>query len=769
MRCSIKWVLISGVIGLLVLSVSIILASSYLTSQRVLRQHAQVIMQTIATFTINEAQTYLAPARNAAELTEKLMRDEVLRLVHPSEIEHYFYDQLSQMPHVAGIYLGHPSGEFLYVSRNNEKTPGGFSTKIRRFEHGEKVTELIWKDASQQEVMREYDHDDDFDPTTRPWYVQAVEEGRTIWTEPYVFFTAEVLGVTVSSPVRDADGTLITVVGVDIEIDSISAFLSELEIGQQGRAFIIDRTGRVIAFPDLAILKSSSHGADGQWRPAKIDHFDDELSRKSFAALQALGKPLEVEMPCFADFVLQNQNYHVMFAPFTDPQWPWILGIYMPEADYLGAIKRNRSFNIAIMLGIAAVGSLIGWGVVRSIVKPMSALQVEAHRINQDDLGDNLDTHSFIKEIQDTTDAFVQMKAGLVDFRERTLNLTQDLQAQTDGLRRSEARYRTLVEGSIQGILILDAADHCVFANSALAQVLGYEKAEDLLGRSLSDHITPQDYVRIQRFREARERGELSPHRYELQGIRKDGSLCWLAARFSPVEWEGQLARMSTVVDISERKKLEQELIQLSEEEQRRLGQELHDGLGQLLTGTSLMSRMLAEDLAAQNRPEADDAAQVADWVHQALNAAHNVAQGLYPEALANQGLGRALESLGIQAERLLGLDCEVEGEVPDGLIAPSDALHLYRIAQEALTNAAKHGHATAAILAVNVTSECLHLAIRDNGSGFPEDVSLNGGMGLRNMRTRAATLEAAFTIQRLPQGGTEVGCTMPLDSATRI
>ena len=632
MRCSIKWVLISGVIGLLIVSVSMILASSYFTSQQVLRQHAQSIMETIAAFTISEAQHYLTPAQDIATLTQLLAQHDIIRQDNISELEQYFYDQLSQRANIAGMYLGFPTGAFVYVSRSNEKVPGGFLTKIISVKNGLKQTQFIWKDANQQELIRKSDPKDDFETTTRPWYVRAVTRGRTIWTDPYVFYTSRTLGVTAASPLLDAAGGLVAVVGVDIEIDSISTFLSELKIGQHGRAFIVDRAGSIVAFPDRAMLTSATGNGDGRLRPATINELDDVLTRKTFATMQQLPKPFKFDRPWFAGFTHQKQTYHVMLAPFTSSQWPWILGIYMPEDDYLGAIKRNRALNISIMLGIAAIGSVIGWVVVRSIVKPMTALQLEARRIHHDDLDKNLLTPSIMKEIQDTIDAFVQMKSELKTFRERTLQFEQDL-------------------------------------------------------------------------------------------------------------------------------------IRLSEQEQRRLGQELHDSLGQLLMGTSLVSQMLADDLAAQKRPEAPEAAQVAQWVHEALNAAHDAAHGLYPEALASQGLGPALQSLGAQAERLFGITCEVSANIPDDALSPHAALHLYRIAQEGLTNAIKHGEAAWVKLQVEASPTHLGLTVCDNGVGLPECVDPERGMGLRNMRTRAAMLEARLTIERRLEGGTEVTCSMPLDA----
>jgi len=335
-------------------------------------------------------------------------------------------------------------------------------------------------------------------------------------------------------------------------------------------------------------------------------------------------------------------------------------------------------------------------------------------------------------------------------------------------LRGSEKRYRTLVEGSLQGITILDSEDRCVFANTALANMLGFEHAQNLVGQVLSDRITPQELVRIQRYRQAQLRGDPAPNRYELQGVRQDGTLCWLEVLSSPLEWEGQPASMATVIDISEQKQLQQELINLSEHEQRRLGRDLHDGLGQLLTGTALFSRLLADKLATQGRPEATEAAQVADWIQQAVGTTHDVAHGLYPESLASHGLQIALETLAAQTAQLFGITCRLEGSIPDNLLPLSAALHLYRIVQESLTNAVKHGQATSVVIQLEMTSEHLCMRVQDNGIGMPQDVS-PGGMGQRNMQTRAALLDATLSIGSTEAGGTQVTLHMPLSIPIQV
>ncbi len=329
LNISIKRLLIIGIIGLQSLSVAIILASSYWTSERVLRQHAKDIMDNIATFTIHEVQNYLTPAQDAAVLTQRLADSEVVSSENTELLEQYFYEQLTLHASFAGIYLGLPDGGFIYVSRNNTRVEGGFLTKLVTIRDGVRTTNLIWKDPTQQDIAREINPDDTYDPRVRPWYIQAKEKRRTIWTEPYIFFTSKQPGVTTASPVVSAAGELVGVVGVDVEIGALSTFLSLLKVGQHGRAFILNDRGRVVAFPDLSMIKSLNGQGDGRYRLTQISELDDILSRKAFASLQQPAQHLSLQTRQFGLFQHEQHNYHTMFAPFDDPQWPWIIGIYL--------------------------------------------------------------------------------------------------------------------------------------------------------------------------------------------------------------------------------------------------------------------------------------------------------------------------------------------------------------------------------------------------------------------------------------------------------
>jgi hypothetical protein len=265
----------------------ITISTSYVSSQRVLLTHAQDIMRNIADLAMAQAESHLIHAESAANLTKRLLTSNVVGRAQDrmTELERYFQDQLAVYPHFAGIYLGEPTGDFFDVRRDETRGQGGTRTKISQHANGQKETRLLWRDDKQQIVERQMMHDDVYDPRKRPWYIKAMQEKRIVWTDPYIFFTSQKPGITIAGPTYTDDGRLKGIVGVDIEIDELSLFISKLRIGKNGRAFMLNRNGDVVAFPDLAKLRYKDPAEGQTYRLAKIDELDDVLSRKAFDAM----------------------------------------------------------------------------------------------------------------------------------------------------------------------------------------------------------------------------------------------------------------------------------------------------------------------------------------------------------------------------------------------------------------------------------------------------------------------------------------------------
>jgi len=230
-----------------------------------------------------------------------------------------------------------------------------------------------------------------------------------------------------------------------------------------------------------------------------------------------------------------------------------------------------------------------------------------------------------------------------------------------------------------------------------------------------------------------------------------------------PVREDETVTHVITVLrDVSELKRLQREIIEISSREQQRIGQALHDSLGQRLAATSLLASALAERLGRESSPSALDAARIADLIREAVAHARSAAKVLSPVNLEEEGLSFALTGLAADMEGLFNIrsECIIQG---DGRVHDRQtATHLYYIAQEAVTNAARHGRPTRITVRLNVRGDEGVLTILDDGDGIASESPGNGGIGLRIMRLRADTIGAALSIGPAPSRGTLVTCRFP-------
>lgn len=215
--------------------------------------------------------------------------------------------------------------------------------------------------------------------------------------------------------------------------------------------------------------------------------------------------------------------------------------------------------------------------------------------------------------------------------------------------------------------------------------------------------------------------------------------------------------------DSAARRRLEQEVLETSEHERQRIARDLHDDLGQQLTGISIMVRALATRLATRGLPEAGEARELAELVQGAIAQSLALARGLDP-LTEFEDLPMALEALARDGERMFRIRCRFtpHGEVPS--VDETVAAHLFRIAQEAMTNAVKHGSARQVSIDLRPAGGGLELVIADDGESATDPARFKPGQGLRIMAYRARSVGASFAIERNPAGhGMRVRIALPI------
>jgi PAS domain S-box-containing protein len=347
----------------------------------------------------------------------------------------------------------------------------------------------------------------------------------------------------------------------------------------------------------------------------------------------------------------------------------------------------------------------------------------------------------------------------------RIVGIAEDVTVRTlaaEVLRESEARFRTLFESAPIGIAACGPDDRYLSVNQAYCAMLGYTEPE-LLKLTTRQLTHPQDLPELRRLRQEIVDGRRDRYEREERFLARDGRLVQTLSAASAVrDRAGRLRYLiSMVVDITESKRLRDELLEISAHERRRFGHDLHDGLGQYLSGISFKAKCLEEALAAGASPHAPDARELVGLVNRAIGQTRDLARGLDPVQVEIGGLVAAVENLVLEAGRRSAVKCHFHSDRSSIPLATNLALQLFRIAQEAINNALKHAQAGELDVELSEDQGGVRLAILDNGRGFQPHANGSGGLGLRTMRYRADSIGATLRIQPRPTHGTMVECIL--------
>ncbi|MBE0543173.1 MAG: PAS domain S-box protein [Verrucomicrobia bacterium] len=331
-------------------------------------------------------------------------------------------------------------------------------------------------------------------------------------------------------------------------------------------------------------------------------------------------------------------------------------------------------------------------------------------------------------------------------------------------LRDTNERLRAILETAVEGIITIDERGVIESFNGAAERIFGYPAA-DVIGKNVN-MLMPSPYRQehdgyLANYRRTGHAQIIGIGR-EVIGRRQDGSEFPMDLAVSEVRLADRRIFTGFVRDVSERKRLEKEILEISDREQHRIGQDLHDGLCQQLAGIELMSQVLERKVAAISPTDAERVAELGGHVRGTIAQARQLAHGLSPVTLESEGLMSALQELAVNSETMFRVACEFACDPPVLVHDQAIATHLYRIAQEAVSNAIKHGKAQRVVISLKNAGDRNVLMIKDDGVGLPKVLPKGKGMGLHIMQYRARMMGGAAMVERDLDGGTSVICSIP-------
>lgn len=348
-----------------------------------------------------------------------------------------------------------------------------------------------------------------------------------------------------------------------------------------------------------------------------------------------------------------------------------------------------------------------------------------------------------------------------------------------DALYESEKLYETLVEGSLTGVY-MQQEGKLVFVNERFAEIFGYSR-EELLDMDTWKTVHPEDRSRFLSYQEKRMRGEEAPSEYEVRGLTRDGRSIWVNRRISLVTHKGRPAVLGNVADITNRKRMENQLRLLSsrimsaeENERKRIAQDLHDGLGQLLGAIKfrIESILLGEKTAFSSEAR-DKLDSVILLIRRTLEEMRRILAALRPSILDDLGIIPTINWLCREFQQTHS-EVAVEKEIAvDEKVVPMELKTIiYRVIQEGLNNVAKHSHAERVRVSLTETNGTLALEIEDDGIGFDESVKPDpsgtaGGVGLHSIRERTRFSGGNLDIQSVEGKGTIIRATWSVSKHT--
>lgn len=357
------------VIGLLLAQVASLLALFFVSGRIAAdaeSDHQNALLNTESAEAVDRMRAHIQPAESIVRLSSHLLADPA---VEPETLTDSFRVAMEASPQLDGVFIGQLDGSFFYVSRDED----GYREKRIEFVDGLRETTLVYLDENGQEMSREMDPLDEYNPTQRPWYQEAEASSTDIiWTDPYVFFTSQQVGITTASPIT-VDGEVVGVIGADLELGSLSRFLTSIDSGAGGSSIIVNEDGVVIAHPDPSLIQQEM---DGSFQTVAIADLDDDQARAAVASYVVQGAETDAQLTEFATETIGEARGSFRNVRVGDGNWT--VAVFGPQDSLVGNLASARATERTLLMIAGILGLMLFMIISSRATRPLDELESHA-------------------------------------------------------------------------------------------------------------------------------------------------------------------------------------------------------------------------------------------------------------------------------------------------------------------------------------------------------------------------------------------------------
>lgn len=531
-----------------------------------------------------------------------------------------------------------------------------------------------------------------------------------------------------------------------INISDFKDSILSLIFGKTGYSYVLDSQGEVVVHPVLTGNLWNARDADGRYL---VRHQAETKNGKLIYSWRNPGEERYREKIVIYNYI---------------PEYDWIVASTCYLEEFYAPLKsvRNIVFTTIVIILVWVLPTT--FSIAGSITRPLRKLEHKLAQGIKGNFAGRVEIHNK-DEIGNLARYFNRFMDKLQNYSEKIQAEVAQKRRTAEALQKSEELFSKAFRSSPSGIFIADlSTSHLIDANQSFLNLIGHQRS-DVVGKPIADLSIFCYLDSLDRLIRLLDReGRIID--MDLDFVNAGGDVRTGTINAEKVNIWGQDCVLCAVDDRTETKRLELEVIEISERERRQLGQYLHDDLCSHLLGIEVMQKVLRKKMAALGYDDLASIDKIRDLVQDAINKTGRISKGLCPINIAEQGLELTLEELCRDIQEIFGVSCRLSHDQETFFQDPRIATHIYYIAREAAYNAVKHGKAQNIFLSLSRTGNTGKLQIRDDGMGLPKSLKLKG-MGIRIMHYRARRIGAVIDARRDDDRGSIVCLTFNLSCNT--